>query len=79
MHMPPISDPRWASLFSDGNRTFHNLGVQVLMARLCREAGGTASPDRLAQAIGELRHLLLEQGHLPSVREDMDAIFGAGE
>lgn len=77
MHIPPATDPRWhALLASEEVRIYHNLGVQMAVARFFRESRVNPSSEAVAKAVNDLSTLFQEQSHLPSVHQDLIAIFG---
>lgn len=75
--LPPISDPRWASLFEkDKKHDFQFLAINIVFTRLSIEAKKDPSPPNLKKVSQELWDVFQKNIHNPKVQNDVKKIFG---
>jgi hypothetical protein len=76
MDIPPENHARWTELLSGGKTCmYRNLGVQMAVFRQRQLVARDQTPATMQRAVHELRTLFVEQGHLPSVHDDLVAMF----
>ena len=75
MKVPDANDAVWRSLFSGNmHKDLKFLAAKVLLGRLVPLV--QREPAQLQGSIAEVRALLLQNAHLPSVQHDLQQIAG---
>lgn len=77
MNVPPDFHPKWRDIVSGKVKfEFEFLAAKILLGTMTRTLAKDPTPTRLEKCTGEFRELFAKNTEIPSVRRDLERIFG---